>query len=81
MKGMNINPFAAAIILAALAMGLIGVFVVLPIACIEWTWNSVASTVAAIPAINAWQAALLYVACALMLHISGILRIEIRAGR
>lgn len=83
MKRVNfdVTPFSGAILMVALAMGAIGILVVVPIACIEWSWNAIAQTVNFIPAINAWQAALLYVMAALSMHLTGIFRVEIRANR
>lgn len=77
----ELTSFSVAVFLVALVMGAIGMLVVVPIACIEWGWNAVADAVSFIPAINAWQAALLYMAFALTMHLTGIFRVEIRANR
>lgn len=80
MRTFNIHPFAAAIICSTLLMGVMGVFIVFPIACIHWLWNAVAVHVSAtLPPIAVWQASLLYVAGALLLYISGIIQIEFKA--
>lgn len=71
----------AAILLAVLSMGMVGMFVLLPIACIQWTWNSVMTHMPVLPTIGVWQAALLYVAFATMLYLAGIVRIEIKAEK
>ena len=68
--------YSAAIFMTGISMGALGLCVVLPIACIQWTWNMVMSTYGFLPHINAWQAALLYVAAATMLFVSGIVTIE-----
>ncbi|HEY9784374.1 MAG TPA: hypothetical protein V6D17_03160 [Candidatus Obscuribacterales bacterium] len=73
------NSFGASVILAMVVMGALAVFVLMPIACIEWTWNFAASILTMLPPINAWQAALLYLAMALILNISGVLHIEFKA--
>lgn len=59
-------------------MGILGIAVLLPIACIQWTWNSVVTTCGygSLPTINAWQASLLYLAVATSLWLSGLVRIE-----
>lgn len=79
MRSFHINSFGAAIILTALFMGLLGAFVLIPVACIQWTWNSLAPQVFALPIISAWQAILLYVAVACLLYIFGLVQIEIRS--
>lgn len=72
-------PVAAAIIFTILGMGVLGMFVLLPIACIQWTWNSVMTSFRFLPLINAWQASLLYLAMAAALYVSGLVRIEFEA--
>jgi hypothetical protein len=72
----QIPAVAAAIIVTVLCMGGLGMFILLPIACIQWTWNSVMSSFRFLPLINAWQASLLYLAMAIMLYLSGLVRIE-----
>lgn len=71
----------AAIIFTILAMGVVGMFVVLPIACIQLTWNSVMNSFPVLPLINAWQATLLYLAMATALYLSGLVRIEFEAEK
>jgi hypothetical protein len=73
----QIPTYSAAIFLTGLAMGILGLCVLVPIFCIQWTWNSVVSTYGVLPTINAWQASLLYVASATLLLISGIVPIEL----
>jgi hypothetical protein len=72
----QIPAFGAAVIFTVLGMGALGILVLLPIACIQWTWNSVMSSVGVLPLINAWQASLLYLALATLVYLSGIVRIE-----
>jgi len=79
MKIYQVPPLAAAIILAVLTMGLVGMFVVLPIACIQWTWNFVVAGISILPQINIWQASLLYLAGAAVLYLLGILQIDVEA--
>ncbi len=67
---------AIAVVFTVLCMGALGCFVILPIACIQLTWNSVMTSVRFLPLINAWQATLLYLAVATMLYLSGIVPIE-----
>jgi hypothetical protein len=76
----QINSFGAAIVLAALFMGVLGVFVVAPIACIEFTWNFAAYRLCYVPAINPWQALLVYLACASSVYLLGWIKIEIKTG-
>ncbi len=70
---------AAAIIFSLLAMGILGVAVVLPIACIQWTWNSLVPSMGTVPLINIWQATLLYMALGTALYLSGLVHIEFEA--
>lgn len=72
----QIPTYSAAIFLTGISMGFLGLCVLLPIACIQWTWNCVMSTCRLLPLINAWQASLLYVASATLLFLSGIVKIE-----
>ncbi len=81
MRVFQVPPFFAAVLLSALCMGLIGVFVVLPIACIQWTWNSLVVGFSQLPHINAWQACLLYLALAAIVYLSGVVQIEIEATK
>jgi hypothetical protein len=73
----QIPAYSAAIFMTGISMGLLGLCVLLPIACIQWTWNIVMSTYGFLPLINAWQAALLYAAAATLLFLSGIVSIEL----
>jgi len=75
----SINPFAAAAIMVVLAMGIIGLFVVLPIACIQMAWNLLASPFCQIPSINVWQSCLLYLALTLTLYLLGFVQLDIEA--
>ncbi|HEY9792358.1 MAG TPA: hypothetical protein V6D22_18295 [Candidatus Obscuribacterales bacterium] len=72
----QIPAVGAAVIFTVLGMGALGILVLLPIACIQWTWNSVMSSVGVLPLINAWQSSLLYLALATLVYLSGIVRIE-----
>ncbi len=77
MKIYQVPPLVAAIFLSALCMGIVGLFIVLPIACIQWTWNYLVAGFSVLPHINGWQASLLYVAAAIVFYLSGIVRIDI----
>lgn len=77
MKTFHFSPFGAAAIFTVLAMGLIGLLVVLPIACIQWTWNQVVSNCSILPTINVWQAVLLYLAATTILFLSGLVQVEL----
>ncbi len=79
MQGFQLNSFAAAIVLSTLLMGVVGAFVLIPVACIQWTWNSVAAHVFPIPVINAWQAILLYLAAGIILYLAGFIQIEVKS--
>lgn len=61
-------------------MGALGAFVVAPIACIEFTWNFAAHHLSYIPAIDPWQALLVYLAFASIVYMLGWVRIEIKTG-
>lgn len=79
MQKFDLDPLTAAILCAALVQGGIGALVVLPIVCINWTWNSVLSQYILVPPIAWWQATLLYLAVAAAIYVSGFIRIEIKA--
>src|SRR5580704_6462267 len=79
MQSFHINSFSAAVILATLFMGILGAFVLIPIGCIQWMWNSLAPQLFALPIINAWQAVLLYVAGVCLLYLLGLVQIEIKS--
>ncbi len=81
MKTFHFNPFGAAAIFTILAMGAIGLLVVLPIAVIHWTWNHFVPTYSVLPPINVWQAVLLYLAVGTALFLSGVVQIEFDAER
>lgn len=72
----EIPPFGAAVIFTVLVMGGLGMFVLIPIACIQWTWNALITQVPTVPIINVWQASLLYLAFALALYLTGWVNIE-----
>ena len=73
----HVPSYSMAIFLTSLSMGAVGLCILLPIACIQWTWNMVMSTYGFLPLINGWQAALLYLAAATLLLLSGIVPIEL----
>ncbi len=79
MQKFDLNPIGAAFFCAAIAQGVLGAFVVLPIFCINWTWNSVVSQYMFLPPIVWWQAVLIYLAVAAAIYASGLIRIEIKA--
>lgn len=79
MKMYQVHPLTGAIFLSVLSMGLVGVFVILPIACIEWSWNAIVSPVSSLPGINVWQACLLYLAGGTILYLLGFVQIDIEA--
>lgn len=81
MKIYQVPPLVAAILLSALCMGVVGLFVVVPIACIQWTWNSLVVSYSSLPQINVWQASLLYLAVANILYLSGIVQINVEAHK
>jgi hypothetical protein len=80
MQTFHIPPFSAAIILSILLMGALGVFVILPIAFINWSWNLVIVHFSRLPEINGWQSSLLYIALACSLFAFGFVRIEVKTG-
>jgi hypothetical protein len=79
MQSFHVNSFGAAVILSTLLMGALGAFVLIPIACIQWTWNALAPYLFSLPIINIWQAILLYLAGAALLFLSGLIQIEIKS--
>jgi|SRR6516165_6849352 hypothetical protein len=79
MHSFHVNSFGAAVLLSALLMGVLGAFVVVPVALIQWTWNSLAPQCFALPSINAWQAILLYIAGGCLLYLSGLVRVEFKS--
>lgn len=79
MRSFHLNSFGAAVILSTLLMGVLGAFVLIPVACIQWTWNSVAAQALSLPLINPWQATLLYIAAGCLLYLSGLVQIEIKS--
>jgi hypothetical protein len=79
MKMYQVHPLTAAIFLSILSMGLVGMFVMLPIACIQWSWNAIVSPVASLPEINVWQACLLYLSVGTVLYLLGFVQIDLEA--
>lgn len=76
---LQIPPIGAAVVLTVLCMGVVGMFVLVPIACIQWMWNSIMNSWRFLPLINVWQAALLYVMLATILYLTGLVRVEFEA--
>lgn len=81
MKTFPVNPFGAAAIFTVLAMGLIGLLLVLPVTLIYWSWNQFVPAYSILPPIEIWQAGLLYLASATLLFLSGIIQIEVEESR
>lgn len=77
MKTFHVNPFGAAAIFTLLAMGVIGLLVVLPVTFIQWTWNQFVPNNSYLPPINVWQAVLLYLASLTALFLSGVVQVEL----
>lgn len=73
----QIPTIGTAIFMAVLVMGLLGMFVLVPIFGIQYTWNTAIHQLAAAPQINTWQATLLYLAGATIMYLTGIVQIEI----
>lgn len=80
MKIYQFSPLGAAIIFSVLCLGVLGLVVVLPIACIAWTWNAIVPNLSTLPAINMWQAGLLYLACATVFYLIGFIQVDFEAG-
>jgi hypothetical protein len=76
MKTYQVNPVTGAVFLSVLFMGMVGILVILPIACIQWTWNSLVTAFTSLPEINGWQASLLYLAGTIIAYLTGLIRIE-----
>lgn len=79
MKFYPINPFFAAVMMSVLCMGMLGLFVVVPVACIQLTWNFFAGPLAHVPQISVLQACLLYLAFGTALYLLGFIQIDIEA--
>lgn len=77
------NKLILILLLGAGALGLLSLMVILPTLAIQSLWNLFASFNFAsfVPAINFWQAILLYLACLLMIYISGLVKIEFKIKR
>lgn len=77
MQSFDSNPIIAILLITMVITGFFGLFVIIPIAALEWGWNAFFQSNNLLPAINSWQAALLYIAIALVLYILGLVRIKI----
>ncbi|MBY0550091.1 MAG: hypothetical protein K2W95_22640 [Candidatus Obscuribacterales bacterium] len=78
MKGsFPVEKFGSAIMFTVLAMGLIGLGAVIPVWFIQWFWNLVALKTELMPAIEIWQALMLYLAGATILYLSGWIEIKV----
>jgi hypothetical protein len=76
----SMPPITAAIVMSFLLMGMIGAFVLFPIACINWLWNGVIVHYwSVVPGIAIWQAFLLYIAILCVSYLSGLVQIEFKA--
>ncbi len=80
MKIYQAHALGAAIIFSILCMGLVGLFVMLPVFFIQWWWNAIAPSFAALPPISPWQASLLYADLVTVLYLAGLLQIEFEVG-
>lgn len=71
------------IMVSLLGVTLFGFLVILPIWAIQSLWNLVTSLefASSMPAINYWQAILLYLALVLMIYVSGLVKIELKIKR
>jgi len=78
MRDFSMHQLTAAIMFTVLLMGAIGFFIVFPVVCINWTWNTVVSHYTILPQIHLWQACLLYTAFACFLYLMGWVRIEFK---
>jgi hypothetical protein len=80
MKMYEFQPITAVILLACVVFLFSGVFVVMPIAFIQWLWNGTVPLFSSLPHIAPWQAGLLYLAMAILFCLSGIIKIEVHTG-
>ncbi len=71
------NSLLVAVFLTVLSMGVVGVLVIVPIAAINLSWNSLSNVFYFVPPISPWQAALLYVAIICITYLTGLIKIEI----
>ncbi len=79
MRTFFIHPFLAALIFSVLVIGALGAFILVPILCIHWIWNVVVVGWTPLPSIGLWQSCLLYSACACLVYLCGLVRIEFKA--
>lgn len=78
MKGsFPVEKIGSAAMFTVLAMGLIGLGAVLPVCGIQWLWNLVALNTELMPAIEIWQALMLYLAGATILYLSGFVEVKV----
>ncbi|MBX9692684.1 MAG: hypothetical protein K2Z81_09895 [Cyanobacteria bacterium] len=81
MQSFEFGPVAATVILTVVIFGAFGLVVLFPVVLLQWGWNVAIAPWAALPLIELWQAALLYVAAALMIYLAGLVKIEIKLER
>ena len=79
MRSFQIHPLFAVIALSLMLLGIISLFIWLPIVCLNWVWNNWVSAITTLPAIGLWQAALLYSALICIIYLSDLVHIEFKA--
>ncbi len=72
------QSMTAAIIFTVVVTGLLGLFLFLPIICINWAWDSVVTAILPVPSIAIWQACLLYMALITAAYLLGLLQVEFK---
>lgn len=81
MKSFEFGPVTVLVFLTLVFMAGFALLFLAPIACIQLAWNAAAGWSGLIPAINAWQALLLYIATALVLYLVGLVKIDVKVER
>lgn len=76
MKIYHINTLGAALVFSLLCLLMVFLFVMLPVLVIQWLWNLAIAGYTPLPQISWWQAGLLYLAGAIILHLFGLVRIS-----
>ena len=74
-------PILLIILFGVVLTALLGLFVVMPTAFLEWSWNLFASATELVPQIGTGQAFLLYLALGLLLYILGLVKIEFKVEK
>jgi len=75
---LTLDPLTVTIFLAVVGLTAFAFIVCLPVVGITWIWNACFAYGLALPSIGFWQGALLYLALACIVYLSGIVHIELK---